>query len=455
LKEILAEIVESNVESTDRGSDTLTTAVATIADTPAGSSALDGKVAASVPSSLDDTDRKRAAAQLAYCAARGLRYNCEPMNAATARLVSLLPDRFIDDGAIIVPDSIDRAVNMDMYYIDHVRSSRAMPLSMITIPLSLVFRVFVLFFNKLQIPHVVVQAQKFILKHYSRARDFHADLDMLNTLERAAPNCPALPRAIKIDADRRMMLISPLLGRNWTDVDVSTPLTWKVLQAACTVLQLMHANGFVHGDISPQNITLDAAEEMVVIMNENTCSLSIGTELEGFWGSIDYASDAIGVLLQGHLSVPYTYLPLDDHKSLFLTVLSRYLVLPPSAQCADRRYRMPWSIETVECQLASTKWHYLAHAERLIFTAKLRADVGDAMFAFLRRWFELAFRDESALESCARIVAHLQTFPVAMGAAAAADDGACRLRTRLHRSLALHCVKSHYQVFSVRNASLL
>lgn len=133
LKEILAEIVESNVESTKRGNDAVTTAAATIADSPAGASALDGKVAASVPSSLDDADRKRAAAQAAYCAARGLRYICEPLNAASARLVSLLPDRFIDDYAIIVPDSADRAVKMDMYFIDHVRSNRAMLSCMITI----------------------------------------------------------------------------------------------------------------------------------------------------------------------------------------------------------------------------------------------------------------------------------------------------------------------------------
>jgi hypothetical protein len=65
LKEILAEIVESNVD-TKRGNDAVTTAAATIADTPAGAKALDGKVTASVPSSLDDTDRKRAAAQAAY-----------------------------------------------------------------------------------------------------------------------------------------------------------------------------------------------------------------------------------------------------------------------------------------------------------------------------------------------------------------------------------------------------
>jgi hypothetical protein len=47
--------------------------------------------------------------------------------------VSLLPDRFIDDYAIIVPDSADRAVKMDMYFIDHVRSNRAMLSYMITV----------------------------------------------------------------------------------------------------------------------------------------------------------------------------------------------------------------------------------------------------------------------------------------------------------------------------------
>lgn len=262
------------------------------------------------------------------------------------------------------------------------------------------------------------------MKRFERRDGFLAELAIFDLIERVAPNCAFVPHAIKHDESHRVMLIRPFVRQSWADVDVTVPLTWRVLHAACTVLPFFHANGIVHGDISPYNILMDDADGTVVI-NDFSGSFAIGTVLDRVCGTIDYASDALGVLLQDEAAVTYTYLPLDDHKALFLTVLSRYWLSPSSAR--SHKPHLPWSNEITIRAAALSKYQCLANAEELIFTVQQRVHMGEAVVAFMLRWFELLFRDESARVSCDRIVAHLQTFSEAVGAAAVADDGACRL----------------------------
>jgi hypothetical protein len=256
------------------------------------------------------------------------------------------------------------------------------------------------------------------LKHFSMHQGFEIEQRMFELIARVAPKCEHLPHMVKVHVETRSMLILPLASRSWADAELSTALTWEVLQAACVVLPLIHSHGFVHGDISPYNILVGNANGKVFI-NDFSCSLPIGTVLRVFCGTLDFASDALGVLLLGDSSRPYTYLPLDDHKSLFFSVLSRYW--PSSSPASSCKPHLPWSNEPIKANLLQVKALCVLNHRHMLFTDELRTHVGDTMFAFLQRWFELLFRNDGTFSTCSLIVDHLKSFVHVVGSVVASD----------------------------------
>lgn len=265
------------------------------------------------------------------------------------------------------------------------------------------------------------------MKHYPREDGFLAEMRIFELIQNVAPDNAFLPHAVKAHEPSRAILISPLARWSWADAELTAALTWKVLQAACAVLPILHGNGFVHGDISPSNILVCA--DGSVVINDFSCSLPIANELDHFIGTLDFASDAVGDLSRDRdeSSPPYTYLPLDDHKSLFFAVLSRFW--PSSSSASSCKPHLPWSNQQARAKLLQSKANHIANSDGLIFTTKLRDHVSPPIFEFLRRWFQLLFRAEAvqggaAPDFCDGIVHHLKTFADAVGPDAIADDGA-------------------------------
>ncbi len=273
-------------------------------------------------------------------------------------------------------------------------------------------------------------SQDRVLKHYLREDGFVTELHIFELIETVAPGNAFLPHMLKVHEPSRAILISPLARWSLADAELTPALIWKVLQAACDVLPLMHGNGFVHGDISPYNILVGA--DGTVVINDFSCSLPIANQLEHLIGTLDFASDALSFLSRDEASPPYTYLPLDDHKSLFFAVLSRYWPSPSSASSC--KPHLPWSNQQIRANLLRSKADHIANSGGLLFTARLRRHVGPKIFDFLRRWFELLFRGEAvqggaAPDFCDRIIHHLKTFTDAVGRDAIENDGACPVRS--------------------------
>lgn len=258
------------------------------------------------------------------------------------------------------------------------------------------------------------------MKRFHKRAGFHAEMVIFEMIARKAADCDFLPHTVNVDEECGVILIRPMVRQCLADVAVSTALVWKVLQAVCTVLPFMHEHGFVHGDISPYNILMDDAHGTVVI-NDFSCSFPIGTVLHSFCGTPDYASDALGIFLPDDPSVQisYQYLARDDHKSFFLTMLSKYW--PSSSSASSCKPHLPWSNFKLKSDMTVSKMKHIAYANRMIFTDKLRSHVGGVMFAFLLRWFQLVFLDEYKSDA---IIAHLRSFADVVGSAAVVDDGA-------------------------------
>ena len=262
------------------------------------------------------------------------------------------------------------------------------------------------------------------MKQYSSESGYEAEQQIFRLIGKFAPDSIFLPHMVAVHKESLSTLVQPLFRQSWADVEVTSALTLKVLQAACFALSLMHTHGFVHGDISPYNILVDDANCQAVV-NDYSCSLRKGTELTQYCGTIDYSSDSVDALLQNGAPSTYTYLPLDDHKALFFTVLSRFY-RSSSSSLSSAKPRLPWSNEPVKATLLQKKARCIAKYESMIFK-QLRKHVKPSYFTFLCGWFKILFRRGAnqgvADPACQSIIDYINTFRTVVGEDEVADNG--------------------------------